>query len=218
VPGTVPAPDEVEITLADRRPASRSGIRVRYTENLDPRDLRNLEGLSVTAPARTVSDLAAIGFERTEAVFSQMRSRRMLSERDLAAALERAPRRRGVSEVRALLAIERRGFTRSEAERLLRTLCREAQLPQPLCNVRVGGVEVDFLWPTERLIVEVDGYRYHAHRAAFERDRLRDARLVTAGFRVIRITWRQLTERPLVVVATIAAALGAVDRRTPAHG
>jgi very-short-patch-repair endonuclease len=89
----------------------------------------------------------------------------------------------------------------------MRKLCRQAQLQEPVSNVRVAGFEVDFFWPAENLIVEVDGYRYHSHRAAFERDRQRDARLLAAGFVVIRITWRQLTEKPLTVVATIASAL-----------
>jgi very-short-patch-repair endonuclease len=177
------------------------------TASLHPHDLRNLDGLPVTAPGRTVLDLAAIGFDRIEAVYSEMLARRLLQERDLVAALERAPRRRGAAEVRALLDVERRGFTRSEAERIMRKLCRQAQLQEPVSNVRVAGFEVDFFWPAENLIVEVDGYRYHSHRAAFERDRQRDARLLAAGFVVIRITWRQLTEKPLTVVATIASAL-----------
>jgi very-short-patch-repair endonuclease len=100
----------------------------------------------------------------------------------------------------------------------MRKLCREARLPQPRSNVRIGGFEVDFLWPDEKLIVEVDGYRYHSHRAAFEADRQRDARLVAAGFRVIRVTWRQLTEQPLAVIATIAAALGARHGPSRVHG
>jgi very-short-patch-repair endonuclease len=206
-PEVVEPPDVVEVTVTGRYARSRPGIRVRMTASLHPHDLRNLDGLPVTAPGRTVLDLAAIGFDRIEAVYSEMLARRLLQERDLVAALERAPRRRGAAEVRALLDVERRGFTRSEAERIMRKLCRQAQLQEPVSNVRVAGFEVDFFWPAENLIVEVDGYRYHSHRAAFERDRQRDARLLAAGFVVIRITWRQLTEKPLTVVATIASAL-----------
>jgi very-short-patch-repair endonuclease len=46
------------------------------------------------------------------------------------------------------------------------------------------------LWLPQRLIVEIDGFTYHANRAAFERDRRRDAALQVAGYRVIRVTWR----------------------------
>jgi very-short-patch-repair endonuclease len=66
---------------------------------------------------------------------------------------------------------------------------------------------VDFVWRDKHLAVETDGYSFHSTRAAFERDRLRDAELTARGFRVIRITWRQLTEQPLAVVARIAGAL-----------
>ena len=88
-------------------------------------------------------------------------------------------------------------------------LIRAAELPPPEVNARVGGFEVDFLWREQRLVVEVDGFRYHSSRAAFERDRRRDAALAAAGYRVIRVTWRQLVEGPEAVVARIAAALAA---------
>ena len=86
---------------------------------------------------------------------------------------------------------------------------RAAQLPMPDVNVRIGPIEVDFLWREERLIVEVDGFRFHASRAAFERDRLRDAELQASGFRVMRVTWRQLTRTREATLARIASALAA---------
>ena len=45
----------------------------------------------------------------------------------------------------------------------------------------VGGHEVDMLWREQRLVVEVDGFAYHSGRAAFERDRRRDAALQAAA-------------------------------------
>jgi very-short-patch-repair endonuclease len=74
-------------------------------------------------------------------------------------------------------------------------------------NAKLAGFEVDFVWPDQKLVVEVDGYRFHSSRAAFERDRRRDARLGDLDFRVIRVTWRQLVDEPHAVVARIAAAL-----------
>ncbi len=60
---------------------------------------------------------------------------------------------------------------------------------------------------SQRLVVEIDGYGRHGGRASFEADRRRDQVLVAAGFRVIRVTWRQLTEEPYGVIARIAQAL-----------
>ena len=84
---------------------------------------------------------------------------------------------------------------------------RAARLPRPETNVRVAGYEVDFLWRDHKLVVEVDGFAFHATRAAFERDRARDATLQAAGYRVIRLTWRQLTDEPHAVVARLASLL-----------
>ena len=74
-------------------------------------------------------------------------------------------------------------------------------------NTRLGAHLVDFHWRDRNLVAEVDGYRFHSSRGAFERDRRRDADLNAAGFRVLRITWRQLAEEPLAVIARLAQAL-----------
>ncbi len=47
---------------------------------------------------------------------------------------------------------------------------------------------------SSRLIAELDGRSVHGTAAAFERDRARDRSLNVAGWRVVRITWRQLTD------------------------
>ncbi|MGZ4225171.1 MAG: endonuclease domain-containing protein [Solirubrobacteraceae bacterium] len=99
--------------------------------------------------------------------------------------------------IRSLLdAEDDSGYTRSRAERILRDLIHDADLDRPLFNEPVLGFVVDAVWPDQRLIVEVDGYAYHRHRAAFERDRRRDQQLIAAGYRVIRVTWIQLRDGP----------------------
>jgi very-short-patch-repair endonuclease len=103
-------------------------------------------------------------------------------------------------------------MTRSEAERRLLALVRAARLPQPETNVRLGRYEVDMLWRRQRLVVEVDGFAYHGSRRAFERDRRRDADLTQAGYRVVRFTWRQITQEPEAVVARLAALIAAARR------
>jgi very-short-patch-repair endonuclease len=69
--------------------------------------------------------------------------------------------------------------------------------------------ELDVFWPEQRLVAEVDGYAYHSSRAAFERDRARDAHLTALGYRVMRFTWRQIVHAPEVVIARLAAARAA---------
>jgi very-short-patch-repair endonuclease len=77
--------------------------------------------------------------------------------------------------------------------------------------VLVAGFKADFLWPEERLIVEVDGYPFHSGRAAFEHDHRRDIAHKNAGYEVLRFTGRQLESEPFYVLAVIARAL---DRRS----
>lgn len=94
-------------------------------------------------------------------------------------------------------------------------LIRAAHLPPPRTNYPVAGYSADFCWPDERLIVEVDGYDFHASRAAFERDRRRDLVHREAGYEVLRFTGQQLKNDPVYVATVIARAL---DRRSRTRG
>jgi very-short-patch-repair endonuclease len=66
---------------------------------------------------------------------------------------------------------------------------------------------VDFLWPQQRVVLETDGYDYHRTRSAIERDRRREADLVTAGLRVLRSTWRQVEREPDQIGRMLSVAL-----------
>jgi very-short-patch-repair endonuclease len=97
--------------------------------------------------------------------------------------------------------------TRSELESRFLALCRRHRLPTPEVNVRVGPFLVDFLWRARRLVVEVDGFRAHGTRSAFEADRARDTRLKLMGHDVFRFTWRQIVGEGSAVAATLRALL-----------
>ncbi|MEA2363574.1 MAG: hypothetical protein QOD71_2719 [Thermoleophilaceae bacterium] len=143
-----------------------------------------------------------------ERAFEEALTRRVATTASIAAAVERLPGRRGATRLKALLERDAEpALTRSEAEERLLALIREAALPPPEVNRRIGRHTVDFVWRDRRLIVETDGYRFHSTRTAFERDRIRDAELTAAGFRVIRVTWRQLEKEPLAVLTRLAQAL-----------
>jgi very-short-patch-repair endonuclease len=91
-------------------------------------------------------------------------------------------------------------------------LIRAARLPVPATDVPLLGFTADYLWAEERLIVELDSYPAHGHRAAFERDHRRDVVHRDAGYEVLRFTGRQLDREPLYVVAVIARALDRLSR------
>ena len=129
--------------------------------------------------------------------------------------LERIPGRRGAREIWAILDDHREGtgLTESELEERFLTLCLNAGIRCPRVNEWIvldgGAMRADFLWPEHSLIVETDGRRVHGSRRAFEHDRQRDQRLVLAGYRVVRFTWKQITGEPGRVVATVAGLLEA---------
>jgi very-short-patch-repair endonuclease len=185
------------------------GVRVHRSEILHQRDLRILNGLPLTSPARTLLDLAPhLTARELERAVDQMVVHRAGHLGDLTELLRRCGRHPGTSALSDLV-IRHAGttFTRSEAEERFLALVRDAQLPQPLVNARRHGFEVDFLWPELGIAVEIDGYAFHRGRSSFEDDRRRDAILKTKGIDVIRITWRQLTDEPLAVIARLAATL-----------
>jgi very-short-patch-repair endonuclease len=200
---------EIDVTVIGRNPGLNPGIRLHRVAEMDPGELTHMRGIPLTSPARTICDLAGAGpSHEAEQALEEGRVRRLVTDRQLHQVIEHAPTRTGSAFIRALLAGENgAGYTRSKAERTMRALVREAELPQPLVNAELHGFLVDFLWPDERLIVEVDGYEFHRDRAAFERDRRRDQILTAAGYRVIRVTWRQLRDEPVAVVARLAQAL-----------
>ena len=211
-----PPSDDVQLTVVGRNCRSRPGLSVHRVKQLDPRDRGRRSGIPVTSPARALVDFAAeAGADELEQAIAEARARKLVTDREVRAAIRRARRRPGAARLRAEL--DREGgpqWTQSEAERRMLRLIRAANLPPPQAQVWLSGWPADFLWPEHKLIVEVDGYAFHSHRRAFERDRRRDAAHVAAGFVVIRFTWRQLTDEPLVVVATIAQALGRRSSRT----
>jgi very-short-patch-repair endonuclease len=178
----------VEVTVqGDGGRRRRRGITVHRSSSLTAAVTTGRNGIAVTKPARTLRDL-----------------HRTVPQRVFRRAVRRALDLRLISE--AELKPER-DLTRSELERLFLSLCRRHRLPQPVVNARVGPYEVDFLWRDRRLIVETDGFRHHASRAAFESDRGRDADMQRRGFRVLRFTYRQVTEDRSAVVAALQSLL-----------
>ena len=206
----------VHVTRPGRDRLRHHGITVHVTTQLDPVDVRHRHGLPVTAPARTIIDAApGLADRDLRWLVEELLVRRLVTLEDLAATVARHPRRSGTGRLRRILAHELASpaFTRSEAERRLLDLIRDAGLPEPRVNRRVAGFEVDLHWPGARVVVEVDGFGFHGSRTAFERDRRRDAELQARGWRVVRLTWRRIAGEPAATVALLRRVLAADDGR-----
>jgi very-short-patch-repair endonuclease len=192
--------------IVPRKVRGRPGIRIHHT-TLDPRDITRRHGIPTTSAARTILDLAATEpLTELDRALNEAGLQRRVSPHSLNEQFSRYPRHRGTAALTKLIETEPR-LTRSDLERIALGLIRRARLPEPETNVRVEGHEVDLLWRDHNLVVEIDSWAFHSMRSSFERDRRRDQRLTTAGYRVIRITDRQLINEPELVVATLTRAL-----------
>jgi hypothetical protein len=187
---------------------STAQLRVHRSRTLDPEaDVVLRGGLPVTTVARTLLDLAAVlSPHRLERLVGRAELLRLFDLVAIEAAIERAPRN-GPRLRAAIAAVAARPpeYTRSPLEDRFLELVDRFALPRPLVNAQVNGVEVDFVWPEHRLIVETDGAAAHLTRRAFQDDRRRDARHQLAGYRVLRYTDADVDGRPAEVAAEVAA-------------
>ena len=187
----------IDVTV-DRKVRSREGIEV-HRARLAPDEVTVRDGIPVTTAARTLVDLAAV--LRPDALNAAARQAEIL--RLPYPDLGRYRGRRGTKS----LPRKDPAPTRSELERLFIAFVGANGLPPPLVNAAHMGIEPDIRWPHAKLMVELDGFETHGTRQAFEDDRERDRRLIAAGWRVVRVTWRQLDEQPRALAADLRACL-----------
>jgi very-short-patch-repair endonuclease len=199
----------IHVTAGTPGGRKRRRLIVVHRSPLEDCDVMVRDAIPVTTAARTVLDMAD--------VVSPRELERALDQADyLGLDLGRlAPRRgrRGCGRLTRALATHGAGstWTRSELEERMLELCRRGDLPTPRVNGRVEALEVDFHWASSRVVVETDGWAAHRGRGAFERDRARDARLVSAGWRVVRITPRRLAAEPDEITAQLRRLLSESD-------
>lgn len=174
-------------------------------------------GLPVTTVPRTLVDLAEVlDAEQLANVMHEAAFRRPLNVRALRRSMERNRHRRGHRVVEHALELHLSGSagTRSDLERRLLQIVRAAGIDEPLINSRVAvaghRLEVDFMWPRQRVVVEVDGSGHSRPRTRRE-DGQRDLLLRAAGYEVIRCPARAIDRDSTEFVATLASALRGLD-------
>ena len=206
--GLVPTPaGPVDVTTPRKRHA-RPGLRLHAGTVAD--DERTVHGpIPVTTVPRTLLDLAAVlPRRRLERAVNEAEVLRLADPLPLADLLDRHRGRRGARALRdAAAASTAPALTRSELERRFASFIAKFDLPPPSTNATLLGLEVDALWPEQRLVVELDSRTFHDTPRAFEDDRARDRALVAAGYRVVRVTWGQLRDEPAAVARDLGDAL-----------
>lgn len=206
----------IDVIVPGRSCRRHEGIDLHRSVTLTPADITVVDGIPVTTVARTVLDLSAV--VRRRAVERAVDQAEMLEVFDLVALrdqLNRNPHHPGAPILKAILAEHTAGstVTWSHLEELCLEVTRAAGVTAPEVNAYVdpGDGEppprCDFVWRAQRVIVEADGFRFHRSRHAFEDDRRRDQRLTSAGWRVVRVTDRQLRSERGRIAALIVDLL-----------
>jgi very-short-patch-repair endonuclease len=91
----------------------------------------------------------------------------------------------------------------SRLERGFRARLRERRRELPITNRPAGAHYVDCRWPSRKLIVELDSYRFHKTRHAWEQDREREREARRNGDLLRRYTWRDVFEEPDLMLAEL---------------
>jgi very-short-patch-repair endonuclease len=187
-----PSVPEVSAAAQRRRP----GIRTHRTRSLPRRERTRQLGVPVTSPERTIREI--------ESRLRRKQFTRMVKDAWLEHRLDKAA-------VTRLLGYPAEP-TRSEFEEAFRRFCRRFGLPQALTLATVHGHEVDALFVAQRLVVELDGWEFHADQVAFASDRERDADLLDVGYETVRITWERLHDTPEREAARLKRILARRER------
>lgn len=197
----------LEISVPFSTYPRRPEIRVHRRRKFNAADVTYSLDIPVTTPICTLVDLA-----------TRLRGRRLeraIGEADKLNLVDPESLRKAVGDIRrpgaAILrnTLDQRTFvlTHSELERMFLPIARRAGLDRPLAQQIVNGLRVDYFWPALKLVVEVDGLRYHRTAAQQSRDRKRDQILQEVGITPLRFTFAQVafeqdeTERTLVNVS-----------------
>jgi hypothetical protein len=210
-------PEQVHVTVP--RNASRVAIpgTVVHRFDLTTHDIRQVDRDAVTSPMRTVLDLCRVlpspqAVAILDAALRQRRVfRRRLEDRGAAA---HGPGSAGIRRAIALADPRSESFLES----VCRIVLTQAGYPPERTQYAVRGRNrqllgrVDFAWPSRRVVVEVDGFAFHADRQSYRSDRKRLNALEVAGWLVLRFSWEDVVGNPDYVVRTVAAALTGTAR------
>lgn len=214
---TPPPARRIVVTVPPGCSTRLNGVVVHRSRWLPDRHIASAMGAPVTSRIRTILDMAGIcGVERLGRMLDEQLVLRTVTMPELLEQFEAWATygRPGARRMRRVLVTRCAGsvMAESELERRFHRLLTSAGLPvaetqfrPPWGGTLIGRVDVAFV--EQRLVVELDGRRWHSRDEAFETDRRRDQLAVVAGWRVLRFTWKQVTQQPTIVLDTLRAAL-----------
>ncbi len=192
------------LTSHHRRPR---GVTVRRARRMNPRDAATVRGVPVTHAPRTLVDLAAfLDPPNLARAFHEAVVKLHVKPEAVERVLARRHNWPGARELRRVIWGDV-PVSLSKLESSFIALLRRAGLPLPETNRRVGGHFVDCRWPAQRLTVELDSYRYHGTRHAWEQDLEREREARARGDEFRRYSWRDVVEEPEPALRDLAELL-----------
>jgi very-short-patch-repair endonuclease len=210
-------PAVIDVIPPQERGRQVDGIRFHRVRTPRRDEVGTVDGIPCTSPARTLVDLAGtVGDWTLRSCFERAAQKRMLDMPTIEVSMDAG--RRGNPSLRALIdewrraaPVAKKGKLKSPLEAKVLPLLVRRDLPAPLLNAPIkipnGRIEVDFLWPEHRLVVEADSRDFHGTDLAFERDRWRDRELFRVGYNTLRITHQQAEQEPEAIVDAIAVRI-----------
>jgi hypothetical protein len=198
-----PPPPEVT-TPTERRVR---GLVTRRRRAADKHVATTWQGIPVTVVAQVLIDLAGVlGVEDLARACHEAGVRHGTTPAQVEALLARRPNSAGATELRSVMRGDVR-VTLSELERRFLVLLSAAGLPLPHTNRPAGGRRVDCRWREHRLTVELDSYRYHSSRHAWERDRHREREARARGDEFRRYTYGDVFDDPRLMLSELGPLL-----------
>jgi very-short-patch-repair endonuclease len=180
---------------------------------IPPADRGDHLGIPITGIARTLTDLAArLPLDDLARACHEAGVRYRTTPGEIAAVLASRPRMPGAPKLRAIIEGDAR-VTLSVLERRFAALLEAEDIPLPRMNRPAGAYHVDCRWPKHRLTVELDSYRFHHSRHAWEQDRRRERDARARGDEFRRYTWADVVEHPAAMLSDLRRLLD--GSRTP---
>jgi len=207
IKGAAPPPEVIART--ERRVP---GVATRRFRRADATTHR---GIPITTVPFTLIALAAqLSTEDLARACHEAGVRYHTTPRQVDAILARRPNAPGAKKLRAVLHGDAK-VTLSKLEQRFLELLESEGLTLPQTNRPAGTRRVDCRWPRRRLTVELDGYRYHRSRHAWEQDRRREREARARGDEFRRYTYGDVLESPQLMLAELRALLASTEGALP---
>jgi len=203
---------KIDLTVRRRAEPKRPGLRVRCRRALTAGQVTTRKGIPLTRPIQTLIDIALeVTSRELERSVNDADKLDLIDPERLRGALDARLGEPGVKPLCVVLDKHTFRLSDSDLEVLFRPIAAAAGIPVELTKQVVNGFEVDFYWPSLRLVVETDGWRYHRTPAAQTRDARRDNAHVASGLTRLRFTHWQVKHEPAYVrriLTRTAASIG----------